>query len=304
MALPMWTRVVALGEMLSEFVAVSEGAWRGPFPSGAPAIFADQAARAGAAAAMVGAVGRDAFGAGIVRRLRADGVDCAGVAEVARPTGVAFVAYAPDGSRAFVFHVEASAAVDIPPWAPGPGDLLHLSGSSLGMGPIRARAVAAAEAAVAAGGALSLDPNVRPELMGDPGVLADLRRLVGMAQVLLPSEADVAALWPGLSAEGALDAMLAGGARVAAVKRGARGALVADREGRVDLPGHAVAEVDPTGAGDCFGGTLVARLMAGDSLGLAARRANAGGALAVGRLGPMEGNPTLAEIDGLLGRGA
>jgi sugar/nucleoside kinase (ribokinase family) len=54
---------------------------------------------------------------------------------------------------------------------------------------------------------------------------------------------------------------------------------------------------DPTGAGDCFCATLVTLLAAGDlPFPTALQHANAAGALAVGKLGPMEGNSTLAEI--------
>jgi fructokinase len=84
---------------------------------------------------------------------------------------------------------------------------------------------------------------------------------------------------------------------VVALKRGAAGAVARDQEQTVDMPGHAVTVVDPTGAGDCFCGTFVTRLAAGDGLALALSRANAAGALAVTRLGPMEGNSTLAAID-------
>ncbi|WP_310724672.1 PfkB family carbohydrate kinase, partial [Burkholderia multivorans] len=59
-------------------------------------------------------------------------------------------------------------------------------------------------------------------------------------------------------------------------------------------------EVDPTGAGDCFGGTLVASLVAGVPLDAALRRANAAGAIAVTRRGPMEGNSNAAEIERFL----
>lgn len=59
--------IVAAGELLAEFVAAKRGQgfdapgeFAGPFPSGAPAIFADQAARMGASVAYAGCVGRDA----------------------------------------------------------------------------------------------------------------------------------------------------------------------------------------------------------------------------------------------------
>jgi fructokinase len=72
----------------------------------------------------------------------------------------------------------------------------------------------------------------------------------------------------------------------------------------VDLPGHAVTEVDPTGAGDCFCGVLVGLLAAGHDLREAARLANAAGALSVTHRGPMEGARPLAEIRHFLETGA
>ena len=46
------------------------GTFLGPYPSGAPAIFADQVAKTGTSAAMVGWVGDDGFGDLILNRLR------------------------------------------------------------------------------------------------------------------------------------------------------------------------------------------------------------------------------------------
>ena len=60
----------------------------------------------------------------------------------------------------------------------------------------------------------------------------------------------------------------------------------------------------PTGAGDCFGGTFVACLALGVPVERALRLANAAGALAVGKKGPMEGNSTMAELEAFLARQA
>lgn len=65
---------------------------------------------------------------------------------------------------------------------------------------------------------------------------------------------------------------------------------------RHDFTGHDVTEIDPTGAGDCFCGTFVSLLAQGASLYDAGLRANAAGAIAVTRRGPMEGNSDPAEI--------
>jgi sugar/nucleoside kinase (ribokinase family) len=57
-----------------------------------------------------------------------------------------------------------------------------------------------------------------------------------------------------------------------------------------------VTEVDPTGAGDCYGAAFVIALLEGMALPAAARFANVVGALAVTVQGPMEGAPRRKDI--------
>ena len=78
--------ILTIGEILVEIMAQERGdgflepiALTGPYPSGAPAIFADQAARFGQPAAMIGCVGDDDFGRVNLDRLRRDGVDTSGI---------------------------------------------------------------------------------------------------------------------------------------------------------------------------------------------------------------------------------
>src|SRR4051812_34160660 len=75
------TEVWTMGELLAEVMRPGRdqaldapGAFLGPFPSGAPGIFIDAVARLGHSAGIVGAVGDDPFGRGILGRLRRDGV--------------------------------------------------------------------------------------------------------------------------------------------------------------------------------------------------------------------------------------
>ena len=74
--------ILTIGEILVEIMATDKGdgflepiKLVGPFPSGAPAIFIDQAARFGQPAAIIGCVGNDDFGRVNLDRLRRDGVD-------------------------------------------------------------------------------------------------------------------------------------------------------------------------------------------------------------------------------------
>jgi sugar/nucleoside kinase (ribokinase family) len=306
--------IATLGELLVEFVAEEPGTghrrparYAGPFPSGAPAIFIDQAARMGARALIAGAVGADAFGDVVAGRLGEAGVDLRLLRRVeGRPTGIAFVAYDGRGGREFVYTIAGSAAPDFPSGEEAVAaclaagvEVVHVSGSSLGEA-MRERIVATVEALLDRGVRLSLDPNLRPELIGHEGMAA-LRRLLGRASYVLPSDADAGALWPGEPFEVWAPRLLGAGALAVVLKRGAAGAcaMVAGEE-PAHVAGHSVPEVDPTGAGDCFGATFVTALASGAPLARALALANAAGALAVTRLGPMEGNAGPEEVERLL----
>lgn len=85
------------------------------------------------------------------------------------------------------------------------------------------------------------------------------------------------------------------------VTRGGDGAVWL-RGGEVlcDLPAHAVAVVDSTGAGDCFTGVLAAALDEGQDPPAAMRLATAAAALQVTRPGAAEAMPGRAEVEAFL----
>jgi len=306
----------SIGELLVEFVCTEKDGhhlraapYVGPFPSGAPGIFIDQAARVAAAlggrAVFAGAVGDDAFGSVILRRLVADGVDPALIRVVAGvPTGTAHVSYNSDGSRDFVFNMAHSAASHLPSGSEIEAgflaagiSVLHISGSMLGDAAMRTAGVDLCRRLHAKGVAISIDPNIRTELLTDQGYLDAVNNLMALASYVLPSDADADLLFPGEAFDNWTARLLSGGARAVVLKRGDKGCIGRDASGIHTLSAHAVEVVDPTGAGDCFCATLVTLLAAGQPLLLALERANAAGALAVGKLGPMEGNASLAQID-------
>ena len=70
-------KIVIVGEILVEIMATQvgqtflrPGLYAGPYPSGAPAIFADQAARTGSSVALIASVGGDDFGTLNLERLQ------------------------------------------------------------------------------------------------------------------------------------------------------------------------------------------------------------------------------------------
>lgn len=96
--------------------------------------------------------------------------------------------------------------------------------------------------------------------------------------------------------EGAVRALLAQGPGIVALKQGDQGSTVFTAEGRIKAPPFSVTEVDPTGAGDCYGAAFVIGLLEGWDLARTARFANAVGALATTRQGPMEGTFSREEV--------
>lgn len=66
------------------------------------------------------------------------------------------------------------------------------------------------------------------------------------------------------------------------------------------VAGHDIEIIDPTGAGDCFGATFITFFLSGFPAHKALQYANASGALAVMRQGPMEGISSLADIEDFL----
>jgi len=314
--------IIAIGEALVEIMRPGRdmpldrpGAFVGPYPSGAPAIFASAAARLGASTGFIGVVGADDFGQCLRRRLEEDGLDLSHLrTDPARTTACAFVAYFSGGDRRFIFHLAHAAAGglspdDVPASYLQGARFLHIMGSALAVSPSsREACYKAARLAKAAGARVSFDPNLRPELLGLEQVRSVCAPILELADVVLPSGAEarmLVAAGPNqaeLSDEEAarrLAQELTG--RVVALKQGERGSTIITGEQEFQVPSFPVTEVDPTGAGDCYDAAFVVGLLRGWPLPRAARFANAVGALAVSKQGPMEGAPTLAEALALAG---
>jgi sugar/nucleoside kinase (ribokinase family) len=299
--------IVTAGEILVEFVShhpncalekIAE--YSGPYPSGAPAIFLNQAARMGASTEMIGGVGADGFGNSVLQRLKADGVGVQNVnISEKRTTGVAFVSYYDSGERDFIFHLGGTAAEDfeIPQTLFNQSDaILHVSASSLGAAPMREKIMTAVRQLADAGGWITCDPNARPELLKDKPAMDAMHEVIERSYCLMPSIDDLKFLFPDLGEEEAIKRLLDTNAKVVTIKRGPTGATVVGNGERYDFEAHGVEEIDPTGAGDSFCGTFIALLSQGASLNDAGRLANAAGAIAVTRRGPMEGNSSTQEI--------
>jgi sugar/nucleoside kinase (ribokinase family) len=304
-------KILSIGELLVEFVSHDTdcglkklATYSGPYPSGAPAICVDQAARVGAPAMIFGSVGADAFGEILIDRLKNDGVDTTGIeTQSDKTTGVAFVSYFADGGRTFIFHLTNTAADaigSIGKKMDDPNVILHISGASLGNPLLRKAILEGCDAVKRAGGIISCDPNARPELMRNSEARKALDKIMNSSGILFPSSSDLAFLYPGMQEDAAIETMRSRHNGILAWKKGADGAVVFARGASTTYSGHNVDEVDPTGAGDCFCGTFLAMLALGHDIEEAGLYANAAGAIAVTRRGPMEGNSDLPKIQKFL----
>lgn len=292
------------------------GTFTGPYPSGAPFIFAVQAARLGAKVGVIGSVGRDAFGQCLLDQLQVAGVDIRGMQTLdTHTTGVAFVAYNADGTREFVFHARHAASGQLTPDMLDESlfdglKCLHIMGSTLSMHEDALKTgLRALEMAKAAGAKVSFDPNLRPQLMTPERARYAFAPFLEAADVVLPTEEEILLLCDAYHIEAGIQDLLEDHpGQIVIVTQGEQGCTryrATDEFQRAGFPwmmsvlpvgGYSVQEVDPTGAGDCFDAGFLARWLAGDSPDDAAQFANACGALAVTAQGPMAGARTLAEV--------
>jgi fructokinase len=304
--------ILVIGELLAEFIAkdlaqpfTEPGVFLGPYPSGAPAIFADQAALMGCTVKLVGCVANDAFGDLILRRLRIDGVDISAVKKIDAPTtGTAFVRYFRDGEREFIFNISNSAAAhvtpeDITPELAMDCGYLHIMGSYLGSKQAISVIERAVDLVLTNGGKISFDPNIRPELLHSYESKQALHRILTKSSILLPSDSDLSYFRNGVQLDLAIRSLFDEHRSLEkiAVKHGAEGASYYDREQVIKKSAYPVTEIDPTGAGDCFGATFLACTINGSSPEFALTQACLAGAHAVTLRGPMEGNSTPHQLD-------
>jgi 5-dehydro-2-deoxygluconokinase len=150
-------------------------------------------------------------------------------------------------------------------------------------------------------GTTILDLDWRPMLWPDPERAPErYRAALRHASVVVGNRSEVAVAVGELDPRAAAAALLRLGPRLAIVKLGGEGVLVAREAGSEVVPPIRVEVVNGLGAGDAFGGALCHRVLAGDDPADAVRFANAAGAHVVARLACADAMPTEADVQELL----
>ena len=306
-------KIMTMGEILVEIMASERGQsfrepgiLKGPYASGAPAIFIDQVAKLGFEAGIIGCVGDDDFGLLNIERLRRDGVDVSSIHVLKQfTTGSAFVTYRREGARDFIFNITNSASAQLSGAHVTEAALencvhFHVMGSSLFSFRIVDAMKKAIEIVKRQGGTISFDPNIRKEMLRIPEMRDALRYILELTDIFLPSGNEVSILTKSADEVQAVEELLELGVREIVVKRGAAGASYFARGTKLDAPALPAVEVDPTGAGDCFGAAYITCRLSGHSPEESLWYGNAAGASAVAHFGPMEGAVNLATLNTLL----
>ncbi|MGH7154631.1 MAG: sugar kinase [Acetobacteraceae bacterium] len=265
------------------------------------------AARQGAKAGYITALGQDFAGDSFMALWAREGVDTSGMVRSAdKLTGVYFVFHGAKGHE-FLHYRQNSAAsaftvADLPREALGRARVFFASGISQGISDSATDAVFEAIRLVKQGGGLvGYDTNYRPRLWPPARAAAVMNAAIAQADFVFPGMDDAAALLRLSDADAIVDFYLRLGPKVVVLKMGVAGALLATPERRVRIAALPVTVVDATGAGDTFCGSFLARIIAGGSPEQAARHANVAAALKCTGYGAVAPIPTLAQVMAALG---
>ncbi|MBV8628881.1 MAG: sugar kinase [Paraburkholderia sp.] len=299
--------ILALGEAMVEFNQSSKDAsnYLQGF-GGDTSNFCIAAARQGARTGFVSAVGDDHFGRLLRDLWHREGVDTSMLrVDAEAPTGVYFVSHGPDGHQFDYLRAGSAASRYAPRHLPreaiAAAKVIHLSGISLAISVCACDAAfAAIEHAKAHDVRVSFDTNLRLKLWPLARARAVMLEAIRLTDICLPSWDDVTELTGLTGRDEIVDFLLERGPRVVALKLGKEGSYVATPDERRVVPGRVVNAVDATGAGDCFGGAFIARIVAGDDPFTAARYANVAAALSTQGFGAVAPIPDRATVERLL----
>jgi fructokinase len=267
-------KILVCGEALFD---VFVGADAGPrlaaefVAGGSPMNVAIGLARLGASSAFFGGLSTDRFGEILREGLVQEGVDLSPAPRKPNPTTLSVVATGADGQPRYTFY-GANAADRMVSAADLPADLSGFAAITMGSYTVSVAPVSDALAALAeregARRVISLDPNLRPSVIGDLGAWpAQFERFARHATLVKASDEDIELAFGGrVSAAEAARRWLELGAKLVIVTRGAAGAVAFGCGEPLEIAGRRIDVVDTVGAGDTFHAAMLADLARRGSL--------------------------------------
>lgn len=250
-------RVVVVGESLVDRVVSGRGTT--DHPGGSPMNVAYGLGRLDIPTALVTSLANDPYGALIREHLRSTGVEVLTPGPTPARTSSALATIGADGSAQYEFDVEwelDSLSGRLPS-----SEVLH-SGSIAAVLGGGAEQIAQALRTATATRFITLDPNIRPAVVGDhSGARQRLLELVQLADLVKLSVEDADWMLGERDPVRIAALLLAAGAGLVAVTAGENGALLASSSETVEAPAHAVTVVDTIGAGDAYMSGLIAAIL-------------------------------------------
>jgi fructokinase len=230
---------------------------------GSPFNVAIGIGRLGRSTAFLSTLSDDAFGAFLNDKLVEAGVSTAYIQQCSKRTTLSVVATNAAGHPQYSFYAEESAdraltPDALPPHLPQDVRVIAAGSYSLGVEPV-ASAIEALIHREAGKRVISLDPNVRPRVVGDLTVYRErFERLLAHATIVKASDEDAELLYPSQDVAGVAKNWLERGPKLVIVTRGARGPMAVFKDSIIERPSPSIDVIDTVGAGDTFHAALLA----------------------------------------------
>lgn len=255
--------VTVFGEALIDVIPTRGAGFEGR-AGGSPANIAVATSRLGCPTSFLGGLSTDRWGQLLTTHLEDAGVVTDDAPRSDRPTAMALVDLADDGSAIYRFLWDHTAdrglTLDDLPADLGSSTWLQV-GSVAAAFEDTGAAVADLVAREHPNRLVSCDPNVRPMVHGtSTAVTGRMVHLMERADLVKCSGEDLAFLMPSLGVDQAIAELLSGGAGAVAITRGSAGAVVGSAAGSATIAAVRGNVIDTVGAGDTFMAGLLAGL--------------------------------------------
>ncbi|SDE35496.1 carbohydrate kinase family protein [Glycomyces harbinensis] len=250
-----------IGEALIDLeVAAADARHPVAHPGGSPMNVAVTLGRLGSDVGFLGRLSSDAFGRLLRTHLAESEVNLRWIVDAEEPTSLAIVSVAEGGGASYAFHVDGTAdwqwRIAELPKEPGL-DAIHAGSLALALDP-GGTTVERWLAGQSTGATISLDPNVRPALLGDRAAFRErLERWLAFSAIVKVSDEDLAWIYPGADPGELAEGWIRKGRKLVVVTRGGEGSLVRAGGESFAVPAAEADMVDTVGAGDSFSGALL-----------------------------------------------
>lgn len=297
-------QLITMGETMVSFTPGASGALR-YVPdyrmrvAGAESNLAIGASKLGIDVGWISKLGEDEFGHYILNGIRAEGVDTKGIIfDTNNPTGIMFKETGVGETKVYYYRSGSAASHLVPEdlneeYFKG-AKILHLTGITPVLSETcKETVLKAIEIAEKLGIQISFDPNIRKKLWKDTDFSPLIRDITLRSNIVLLGLDEAKVLFDTEKQEEIFEILFTKGkAELVAIKDGAEGAWVGNKEMTKKLPPFPCKCIEPIGAGDGFNAGFLSGVIKGKDLITCGRMGTIAGALATQTTGDIEGYPS------------